>query len=82
MTNLPSGWTEQGHLLTRTFEFKNFLEAVAFVNKIAAVAEEAQHHPDLEIFSYRNVRVKTSTHDAGNIVTQKDMDLAEKINAL
>ena len=75
----PSGWSIENGQLTRVFEFKNFSEAIGFANKILPVAEEARHHPDLEIFSYNKVRVKLITHSSGKI-TEKDIALAERIN--
>ena len=80
---LPDQW----HYLTanksisRDFEMKNFLGAVAFVNAIAPLAEKADHHPDLMIHDYKNVEVLLSTHSEGG-VTKKDIDLATKINDL
>lgn len=75
-----SGWTTDGKKITRTFQFKDFVDAIAFVNKLVEPAEAAGHHPDL-IISYNKVTVNLTTHDAGGI-TQKDLDLAEKISQL
>ena len=58
------------------------MEAVAFVDKIVPLAEQAGHHPDIEIFAYKNVRITLTTHDAGNTITKKDLSLAEDTNAL
>ncbi len=77
----PSDWKNVDNFLVRTFTFNNFLEAVEFVTKIAPIAEEMNHHPDIEIFTYKNVRVKTTTHDTGKI-GEKDIKLAEKINSI
>ncbi len=79
---IPENWSHQENRLVRTFTFSNFVEAVSFVNAIVPLAEAAAHHPDIEVFGYKNVRVKLSTHDAGNIVTDKDIDLAKKIDQL
>jgi 4a-hydroxytetrahydrobiopterin dehydratase len=66
--------------ITRKFTFKNFREAFAFMTKVAAVAEEMNHHP--EWFNvYKTVEVTLSTHDAGG-VTELDLKLAEAINKL
>ncbi len=74
-------WKEQDNKLTKDFEFKDFVQAFSFLTKVALVAEKANHHP--EIFNvYNKVTISLSTHDAGDIVTQKDRDLAEKIDAL
>ena len=78
----PFGWSIENGQLTRIFEFKNFSEAIGFANKILPLAEEARHHPDLEIFSYNKVRVRLVTHDSGNKVTEKDIALAERINRI
>jgi 4a-hydroxytetrahydrobiopterin dehydratase len=73
-------WQQQNQAITRTFEFKNFVEAIAFVNKLVKPAEAAQHHPDLTI-SYNKVTVSLTSHDAGGI-TQQDFDLAQTISEL
>jgi 4a-hydroxytetrahydrobiopterin dehydratase len=78
----PKGWSLENDTLVRTYTLKNFVQAVEFVNNILPYAESAQHHPDIDIFGYRNVRIKLSTHDAGGKVTQKDIDLATKLNKL
>ena len=75
-------WTEENNLLSRQFEFENFMEGVEFINKVAVLAEDANHHPDILLHSYKKVRISLTTHDAGNTVTQKDRDLAGKIDQL
>ncbi|NJK49666.1 4a-hydroxytetrahydrobiopterin dehydratase [Candidatus Gracilibacteria bacterium] len=74
------GWTIKEGKLQRTYEFKNFVDAIAFVNRLVEPAEAAGHHPDL-IISYNRVTVSLTTHDAGGI-TQKDFDLAQIISRL
>ena len=74
------GWTVEGKELRLTRKFKDFLEAIAFVNKLVEPAENAGHHPDLAI-SYNKVTVSLTTHDAGGL-TQKDFDLAQVISHL
>lgn len=74
------GWTVEGKELRTTRKFKDFLEAIAFVNKIVEPAEAAGHHPDLAI-SYNKVTIALTTHDAGGL-TSKDFDLAEVISNL
>ncbi len=71
-----SEWSETGGAIQRTFHFKDFVEAMAFVNRVADAAEAAQHHPDLMI-RYNKVTMTLSTHDAGGI-TEKDFALAGK----
>ena len=68
--------------LTRVFEFKDFLEAVSFVNKVAELAEEENHHPNLLIFSYNKVKVELYTHDANDKITEKDLKLARLIDEI
>jgi 4a-hydroxytetrahydrobiopterin dehydratase len=76
LTELP-GWSLQNGELRRTFEFADFLAAIRFVNAIAALAEEAGHHPDIDI-RYNKVALALVTHDAGGI-TAKDVSLAAQI---
>ncbi|MEG4070808.1 4a-hydroxytetrahydrobiopterin dehydratase [Microcoleus sp. Pol11C2] len=75
-----SGWTIEGKQLRSTRLFKDFTEAIAFVNKLVAPSEAAGHHPDIEI-SYNKVTVNLTTHDAGGL-TEKDFALAQEISAL
>lgn len=72
------GWSRRGEVLTRTYAFRNFVESIEFVNRIAAVAEGMNHHPDIDI-RYSRVTLVLSTHDAGGI-TQSDLDLAKAID--
>ncbi len=67
-------WKEQGKEIVRTFEFRDFRAALAFVNKLADLAEKAGHHPDIDI-RYNEVKLALTTHDAGGL-TAKDFDLA------
>ena len=73
-------WQQQEQTITRTFKFKNFVEAIAFVNQLVEPAEAAGHHPDIAI-SYNKVTISLTTHDAGGL-TQKDFDLAQTISEL
>ncbi|MEM9244962.1 MAG: 4a-hydroxytetrahydrobiopterin dehydratase [Cyanobacteria bacterium P01_F01_bin.153] len=73
------GWELQGDVIQRIFKFKNFVEAIAFVNRIVEPAETANHHPDLSI-SYNTVTVNLTTHDACGL-TEKDFELAQAIAA-
>jgi len=70
---LPEWRIEEG-VLTRTFSFKDFVAALAFVNRVGERAEKAAHHPDIDI-RYDHVRLGLVTHDAGGL-TAKDFDLA------
>ena len=67
-------WGEVGGTLQRTFDFSDFIESMAFVNKVAERAEADQHHPDI-LIRYNRVTLTLSTHDAGGI-TEKDFALA------
>lgn len=73
-------WQQQDQTITRTFEFKNFVEAIDFVNKLVEPAEAAGHHPDLAV-SYNKVTVSLTTHDAGGL-TQQDFEMAQTISNL
>jgi 4a-hydroxytetrahydrobiopterin dehydratase len=75
------GWTEQDHKLVKDFRFRDFSEAFAFLTRVAIEAEKRNHHP--EIYNvYNKVITSLQTHDAGNIVTEKDRELAAAIDAL
>ena len=76
---LPEWRIEEGEL-TRTFTFKDFVAALAFVNKVGERAEAAGHHPDIDI-RYNKVRLVLVSHDAGGL-TAKDFDLAAIVNKL
>lgn len=74
------GWTRDGESITRSFEFRDFVEAFGFLSRVAIRQEKADHHA--EVWGvYNKVRLTLSTHDAGGI-TQKDIDLANEIDAL
>ncbi|MCU0547135.1 MAG: 4a-hydroxytetrahydrobiopterin dehydratase [Oscillatoriaceae cyanobacterium Prado104] len=75
-----SGWTVEGKELRCSLKFKDFIEAIDFVNKLVAPSEAAGHHPDIAI-SYNKVTVNLTTHDAGGL-TEKDFALAREISAL
>lgn len=74
-------WTEQNNKLYRSFEFNNFSEAFAFMTRVALVAEKMDHHP-LWTNVWNKVEIWLSTHDAGDIVTEKDRKLAAAIDKL
>jgi 4a-hydroxytetrahydrobiopterin dehydratase len=75
--NLP-GWSRRGEVITKTFQFRNFLTGIDFVTAVAKAADAADHHPDIDI-RYTKVTCALSTHSAGGI-TQKDLDMARKID--
>lgn len=72
------GWSRKGDVLTRTYQFRNFTQAIDFVNRVASLAESANHHPDIDI-RYSKVTLTLSTHDAGGI-TSNDVGLARAID--
>ena len=76
-----SGWTQEEKQIAKQFQFKDFAEALNFVNKAGAEAEKMNHHPDIFIHSWNKVKITISTHSEGGI-TKKDFQLAEKIEGL
>lgn len=74
-------WEETDNALYRKFEFKDFSEAFAFMTRVALIAERLNHHPRWTNV-WNTVEMWLNTHDAGNVVTDKDRKLAEKIDAL
>ncbi len=76
----PPGWDERDGAVERTFEFGSFMEGIDFVNRVAALAEQADHHPDIAI-GYRRVTLRLRTHSR-DAITERDVDLAGRINAL
>ena len=74
-------WQQIDNTLYRLFEFKDFSEAFAFMTQVALVAESMNHHPKWTN-EWNKVEIWLSTHDAGDIVTEKDKTLADKIDAL
>ncbi|MGH9607161.1 MAG: 4a-hydroxytetrahydrobiopterin dehydratase [Terracidiphilus sp.] len=75
-----SGWQIEAGELARTFQFADFRAALRFVNSVGDLAEQAGHHPDIDI-RYNRVRLALVTHDAGGL-TEKDFDLAGKANGV
>ena len=72
-------WKEENNSLKRTFTFEDFRQAFSFMTEVAFHAEKADHHPNWSNV-YSTVNIELNTHDAGNIVTDKDRDLASKID--
>jgi 4a-hydroxytetrahydrobiopterin dehydratase len=79
LVGLPE-WSREGDEIVRTVELETFPGAIAFVGRVAELAEAADHHPDLDI-RYRKVRVALTTHDSGGL-TARDIDLAGQIDAV
>ena len=74
-------WKLEGDLLTRDLKFENFKGAMEFVNRVAGEAEAMDHHPDILIHGWNNVRLSVMTHSEGGL-TGKDFKLAGRINEL
>ncbi len=74
-------WIEENNQLKKTFTFKNYLEALDFVNKISVGIEELGHHPVITL-TWGRVEISTTTHDAGNTITDKDYKLTELIDKI
>jgi 4a-hydroxytetrahydrobiopterin dehydratase len=79
MKRVPE-WDHEKKEIERTFEFDDFTQAIDFVNAVAEIAEEDEHHPDIDV-RYNKVRLVLSTHSKGGL-TARDFDLAEKIDTL
>jgi 4a-hydroxytetrahydrobiopterin dehydratase len=78
--DLPSGWLEVNGALEREFQFADFAEALAFVNRVGEAAEAADHHPDIEIH-WNRVKLRWWTHVTGSI-TDRDRELAARTSEL
>lgn len=74
-------WTEADNKLSRTFEFDNFVEAFGFMTQVAIIAEKMDHHPNWSNV-YNKVTIELTTHDAGNVVTDNDRNLAKAIDGI
>jgi 4a-hydroxytetrahydrobiopterin dehydratase len=74
--SVPDGWAEVDEALERTFELPTFPDAIAFVNRVAELAEAENHHPDISV-SYKKVTLRWTTHSEGGI-TERDEDLARR----
>jgi 4a-hydroxytetrahydrobiopterin dehydratase len=74
-------WRREGDTIVRDVELGDFAAAIALVNAVAALAEQANHHPDLLVYGYKRVRLTLTTHSAGGI-TALDLALADAVDAL
>lgn len=77
---LPA-WKRDGDAIERTFKTANFVSALGFINAVGICAEVADHHPDITLFGWNNVRITLSTHDQGGL-TELDFALAAKIDGI
>jgi 4a-hydroxytetrahydrobiopterin dehydratase len=73
-------WRREDDAIVRDLKFDDFAAAIAFVNRVAEIAESANHHPDVLVHGWNKVRLTLSTHSEGGI-TQADLDLAGRIDA-
>lgn len=73
-------WEIDGDNISRTFEFDEFMEAIDFVNSVAEIAEEAQHHPDIDV-KFTTVTLTLTTHDLGGL-TKADFEVAARVDNL
>jgi 4a-hydroxytetrahydrobiopterin dehydratase len=78
---MAMAWTEENNKLKASFKFKDFKEAFGFMTRVALIAEKMDHHPTWTN-TWNTVSIELSTHDAGNIVTDKDRKLAKAIDDL
>jgi len=76
-----TGWDEEAGALRKAFRFRDFAEALAFVNRVGALAEEMNHHPDIDL-RWNVVTLRLSTHSAGSVVTDLDRDLASRVDGV
>ena len=74
-------WQEKNNSLYKKFSFSNFIDAFSFMTKVAIIAEKMNHHPNWSNV-YNTVEISLNTHDAGDIVTEKDYELAKAIDGL
>ena len=76
-----SEWRREGDEIVRDWKFEDFAEAMAFVNRIADAAEEANHHPDILVHGWNKVRLSLTNHSAGGL-TEPDFEMAKKFDGL
>lgn len=74
-------WKEENNMLVRTFKFDNFVQAFSFMTQVAMLAEKMDHHPNWEN-TFNQVTIRLTSHDAGDVVTEKDRKLASEIDKL
>ena len=74
-------WKEVDNKLEKSFQFKDFSESLDFINKLAVICESENHHPEIN-WIYNKINLKLSTHDAGDIITEKDIKLANLIDEI
>jgi 4a-hydroxytetrahydrobiopterin dehydratase len=78
---VDSAWQRKGDAIAREWKLADFAAAIAFVNRVADLAEQTNHHPDIDLHGWNKVSLRLSTHSEGGI-TQADLDMADRIDAL
>jgi 4a-hydroxytetrahydrobiopterin dehydratase len=78
---IGSDWRREGDAIVREWKLADFAAAIALVNRVAELAEQANHHPDIHLHGWNKLRLELSTHSEGGI-TQADLDMAGRIDAL
>jgi 4a-hydroxytetrahydrobiopterin dehydratase len=76
-----SEWRREGDAIARDFEFADFAEAMGFVNAVAGIAEDRNHHPDILVHGWNKVRLTVTNHSEGGL-TEADFGLAHAVDAL
>ena len=76
-----SDWAREGQEIVREWKFEDFARAIAFVNRVAEAAEEANHHPDILVHGWNKVRLSLTNHSAGGL-TEVDFEMAAKFDQL
>jgi 4a-hydroxytetrahydrobiopterin dehydratase len=76
-----SEWRQEGEALVRDLKFNDFAEAMGYVNRVADLAEEVNHHPDILVHGWNQLRLTLTTHSAGKL-TENDHEMARRIDAL
>jgi 4a-hydroxytetrahydrobiopterin dehydratase len=79
LRSLP--WEREGDEIVREWRFENFAQAIAFVNRVAVLAEEANHHPDILVHGWNKVKLSLTNHSAGGL-TALDFEMASRIDEL
>ena len=76
-----SEWRREGDEIVRDWKFEDFAQAIAFVNRVADSAEEANHHPDILVHGWNKVRLSLTNHSAGGL-TERDFEIATRFDGL
>ena len=82
MELISKSWKEENNTLTSEFKFNDFKEVSIFTMQLFNLYEELNHHPDTLLYGYKFIKITTTTHDAGNTLTNLDYELTRRIDAL